>query len=91
MTNEDRLAYAKLARFAMDMLYQASRDYGCCPQCCAPCSALKHFNDEKILSEVLEADPEVPGHLWWDDKRNRVSQSFLTKAWRMTECHDKTW
>lgn len=91
MEHEEWLAVAKLARFAMDLLWQANRSHGCCPQCCAPCAALKHFNDVGMLSHILYMDPEASTHLWWDVPKGRVNQAFLRKAWRMTECHERQW
>jgi hypothetical protein len=68
----------------LNQLYSADQDLGCCPVCCGPCSALKALAESGQLEECL--GDTAAGCDYWVD--GRVDRSFLTRAWRMTCCHE---
>lgn len=82
----DLPAVAMLAQSALDILWLAERDEGCCPECCGPCFALRTLLNAGQLDELLATDPATEGMLWW--VKGRVDREWLTRAWRLTDCHD---
>lgn len=80
-------AFASLARFALDVLYQADQDGGCCPLCCAPCAALRSLRFTGRLNDIVAQDPGSTQSVWWVEGQG-VNDGFLRHAWRMTGCHE---
>lgn len=71
-------------------LYMADQDEGCCPECCAPCAALKQLLDAGQLDDIARPYYEAGGgqgsDIWVD---GQVDRELLKRAWRMTDCHGK--
>lgn len=77
----------RLTLHAMNSLYQADQDEGCCHVCCAPCEALWEMFHLNQLDDVLRDDG--PGHYWWiGGHQGGVSTAFLASAWRNRSCHE---
>lgn len=94
-------AYAMLTHHALNDIFYSYNDEndgdGCCPQCCAPCEALQHLDNEGILDEVIknwdtysdgtsvlkEGNPS-----WWVN--GKVDREWLYAAWKKGEweCHN---
>jgi hypothetical protein len=73
----------------LDFLYVDDQAEGCCPECCAPCRALKQLLDAGQLDNLARPYYEGEGRdseVWLD---GRVDREFLNRAWRMTNCHDE--
>lgn len=85
----DRLAaYAMLAEFALDVLWQSVGDVhfpGCCPECCAACKALRYLDDEGILDAVLENWSE------YDDGTKRIKNSTVDLKYNDDGKIDREW
>ncbi len=97
-----------LTHFALDKLWylgpdSAPDDYapepgepadyqGCCPECCAPCAALKELLDAGTLDQWTLAWPDtLHSNAWWDDSRQRVDRDWLARNWANADnlgCHD---
>jgi len=61
---------------------------GCCPQCCAPCAALKQLLDAGLLDDLLRPRMQPCGSdERWDYTADRVDRAILARVWRMTSCH----
>lgn len=84
----DDEAVAGIIAFAIDKLYYADQEDGCCPKCCAACRSLQLMVNEGTLDlavhpYVIEGQPD-----WWNEETGQVDREFLTRAWRMTDCHN---
>lgn len=85
---------AKLVAGAINQVISAKETYGqdCCPQCCAPCSALAYFRENEAADEslghwLMQWEGEVA---WdWQLPSGRVDWSKLEAVWTMTECHEE--
>jgi len=80
--------YGTLVCCALDQLWVQGEEDGCCPRCCASCSALYELRQSKLLNALVQQAPE---HLWLDSAwwvNLMVDPEWLTAAWRMTSCHE---
>jgi len=80
--------YGTLVCCALDLLWEQSEDDGCCPRCCASCSALYELRECGLLNALIRQAPE---HLWLNSAWRwgpGVDSEWLTTAWRMTSCHE---
>ncbi len=100
-----RRVIGQLVHFALDRLWYASPDslpddptegqredhLGCCPECCAPCAALRTAAAEGYLDAMVLFWPDtLPGTSWWDERRQRVDREWLWRSWDQTDklgCH----
>ncbi len=95
-----RRVVGQLVHFALDQLWYQSPDslpdepaegqredhLGCCPECCAPCEALRTAAQEGYLDEMVLWWPDtLPGTSWWDQERLRVDRHWLWRAWDQTD------
>lgn len=68
-------------------------EYGCCPQCCAPCGLLCDLDRDDLLTKVVRQAPE---HLWGEDVAwwidGGVDRVWLRMVWSYVPCpnHDGT-
>lgn len=94
MTNSRLEAYAMLTHHALNEIFQ-SEEFGCCPKCCAPCSAIQYLDNEGILDEVVKNwDTDSDGNPirwdWWVD--GKVDRESLYRIWAKAselECHER--
>ena len=87
-------AYGKLTHHALNELFVD--DEGCCPECCAPCHALKDLDDEGVLDSVVrlwaeydDGTPTLTNHSWW--KEDKVDREWMYGQWhtgQMNCSHD---
>lgn len=84
----DAQVAAFLIAGALDDLWYADQEEGCCPQCCAPCAALKQLLDAGRLDDLVRPYEEQFSSETW--LNGEVDRNFLARAWRMTDCHDET-
>jgi hypothetical protein len=77
-------AAAWLAESALDQLWDARQDDGCCcPDCCGPCAALE---------KLLEAD-QLDALSWWVTDhlgRSGVDRDWLRSSWKPGIRHAET-
>lgn len=92
------LAAARLVAGHVDILWQQTQNgdedfRGCCPQCCAPCAALKEllatgqldFLYGEYLASTGGFDTET-----YDAPMGQVGREWLLKAWSVDRvCHQK--
>lgn len=78
--------FAMLLEHAINELFQAEQDEGCCFKCCGPCSVIY----EKLLDGTLDraVAARSSGSSWWDEGQQQVDRQFLHSAWRLTACHE---
>src|ERR1700710_1764270 len=62
-------------------------DEGCCPECCAPCGAIRQLRDAGQLDDILRGTDFASGWSYWDDELDQVDRVMLDRVWRMEECH----
>jgi hypothetical protein len=65
---------------------------GCCPECCAPCGALKDLLDRGQLDELYGAYMDHCGtdSDTWDVDKRQVGREWLLEAWSVDlGCHGK--
>lgn len=74
---------AWLVADALNDLFRADGERGCCNICCGPCAALKILWIEDRLNDAVR--PVAEGYVWWLD--GKVDEMLLNRAWRMTDCH----
>ena len=67
---------------------EGADDDGCCPECCAPCKALRRLDESGQLDDVVRGFAAGEGWYWWDEDAGRVDRGWLTRSWRLTGCHD---
>jgi hypothetical protein len=60
---------------------------GCCPECCAPCGAVRQLRDAGHLDDILRDAGFGSGWSYWDDDLDQVDRVMLDRVWRMEECH----
>lgn len=65
---------------------------GCCPKCCAPCSALKELLDLGLLDRlygVYVEETDAKDSAVWDDAMHEIGRGWLLSAWSADlDCHD---
>lgn len=64
-----------------DVAEQNEFSRGCCPDCCAPCYALRELDQQGILDDVVLMAPE---YLWVDiawRKDGKVNREWLAAVW----------
>lgn len=57
---------------------------GCCPECCAPCNALRQLQADGMLDYLYGIYMKNSGggeSETWDDERGRLEPSWFDKAW----------
>lgn len=84
----DRQTHSWLVEAALDQIWYGEQEedsLGCCPTCCAPCAALKALLDAGTLDDAVRHRTTSS---WWDATNGRVDRDWLSKAWRMTSCHE---
>lgn len=62
------------------------KDGTCCPECCAPCSALRWLRDNGIPVGQWLADAEMGGYDW-QQPDNTIDWELIAQRWTMTDCH----
>lgn len=83
----NREVMALLLDAALDKLWYAEQEEGCCPRCCAECVALRRLLESDQLDDLVRSRAE--GNDWWDAANNRVDRDWLARAWRFTDCADQ--
>ena len=86
MTKEEG-QFAVLLEHAINELFAADQDFGCCPLCCGPCSVIHEMLVDGTLDRAVAARSN--GSDWWRKEQRQVDREFLRTAWRRTECHSK--
>lgn len=82
-----RDAVAWLAVHALNELYIADQEEGCCPKCCGPCRALDLMREDGSLDWLVRKQGD--GNDWWDPDRRMVDPKLFGRAWRRTDCHEE--
>lgn len=66
---------------------------GCCPTCCAACSALKELLDVGLLDVlygVYVEESDAEDSAIWDDILQEVDRKWLLSAWNANlDCHEE--
>ena len=76
----------------LDILFHGEQVEGCCPWCCGPCWALSRLLRLDQLDGLVRDHVTGPSgqRYWWDYGNDRVDREWLSRAWRMTACHEGT-
>lgn len=77
---------AWLVAHALDSLWLADQEHGCCPECCGPCAALLRLTNDGSVDDIAAPYQTGDASMWWVD--GQVDREFLARAWRMTACHE---
>ncbi len=90
--NIDHLWYSSPDAMPDDATAADRDDFlGCCPECCAPCTAILDLTRAGWLDAWVRFWPDtLPGTSWWDEANQRVDRAWLARAWGQTDklgCH----
>ncbi|WP_431881695.1 hypothetical protein [Micromonospora chalcea] len=80
----ERDVIAMLIDAELTHLWLTERDEGCCPECCAPCAALKRLLELGQLDDLIRS--RAGRNDWWDADNDQVDRVWLAAAWRRTDC-----
>ena len=84
----DRMTAAMFVANALSVHFAGYEDDdGCCPECCAPCKAVRDLVNSDQLDDILRGTQFGAGWDYWDDENDQVNRALLGRTWRMEECH----